>query len=45
MSLAKNHIVIADLLRHYHNAHFASRLDRKGLINSLEGVCNILKLL
>ena len=28
-----------------HNAHFASRLDRKGLINSLEGVCNILKLL
>lgn len=45
VSCEKNHIVIADLLRHYHNAHFASRLDRKGLINSLEGVCNILKLL
>ena len=35
------HIGIADLLRWDPNAHFASRLDRKGLVYSLEGVGNI----
>ena len=44
ISCEKNHIVIADLLLYYHNAHFASRLDRKGLVYSLEGVCDLFKL-
>ena len=45
VSCEKYHIVIADLLRYYHNTYLASCLDRKGLVNSLEGVCDILKLL
>ena len=40
----QNHIVIADLFRYDHDTYLASCLDRKGLIHSLEGIGDILRI-
>ena len=37
----QNHIIVGYLLRNYHDTHLAARLDREGLVHSLEGVGDI----